>query len=137
MARTTPRTQLIPIDARLTFHYVTGWRSEDQWETMTTARLTASQKVHNPDEDDDSASYRHLLTFAPSGWQDAQQVYRRVFAGKERPTFVRWLGHMAAEYFAQSCRCEHDCCGHVQGYASLRYLGKRRFSVERRTTHNV
>jgi hypothetical protein len=122
----------------VTFRYVTGWASEDRWEPMTLARLTAATLVHrDDDDDDDGATYRHLLTFGPHGWQDAQQLYKRLFAGKERPTFVRWLGHMAAEYFAQGCRCEHDCCGHMQAYASLRYLGRRRFSVERRTYPNV
>ena len=137
MSRPARRTQLIPIDARLTFRFNTAWRSEDQWEPDDLGPPHRQQQVHNPDEDSDSASYRHVLTFAPAGWQDAQQTYKRVFAGKDRPTFVRWLGHMAAEYFAQCCRCEHDCCGHTFGYASLRYLGQRRFSVERRTSRNV
>lgn len=135
MARTRPRTQLIRLDARLTFRYVQGWRGEDDWEPLTQARLTAGvQTAH--DYEDYSTTHRHLLTFGPANWQEAQQLYHRL-PREDRPSFVRWLGSMVAEHFAYGCRCEHDCCGHLQGSASTTYIGQRRFSVERRTTRNV
>lgn len=136
MTSLAPRTQLIPIDARLSFHYVQGWRGEDRWETMTTARLTGGVLIDH-DWEDYSTTHRHLLTFGPHGWQEAKRVYRRLLPRKERPTFVRWLARMVAEHFAYGCRCEHDCCGHELGSASATYLGRRRFSVERHTTRNV
>lgn len=136
MSNLTPRTQLIALDARLTFHYVQGWRGEDQWAPLAQARLTQGVLIAH-DEEDYSTTHRHLLTFGPRGWQEAKQVYRRVLPRKERPTFVRWLARMVAEHFAYGCRCEHDCCGHPLGSASATYIGRRRFSVERHTTRNV
>lgn len=136
MTHLAPRAQLIQLDARLSFHYVQGWRGEDQWAPLSASRLTAGTPIAH-DEDDYSVTYRHLLTFGPHGWQEAKKAYRRLLPRKERPTFVRWLARMIGEHFAFGCRCEHDCCGHLQGSASATYIGRRRFSVERHNTRNV
>lgn len=118
--------------ARLTRHYVTGWNHCDRWEPLTPARSTQPQLTHR--DEDGGSTWRSLFTLTPGAWVCARWMHRR-HAPKQ--AFTHWLAQQIAENLASGCRCEHDCCGHLQQYATARYLGKRRFSVELRRYRNI
>lgn len=118
--------------ARLTYRYNAAWSGQDNWVPLTPVRSTLPQLVR---QDEDGNTLQHSeFTFTPGAWVCARWLHRR-YAREQ--AFTHWLASQISENCVQQCRCEHDCCGHMQQSASARYLGKRRFSVELHRTRNV
>ena len=77
---------------RLTHHYRNGWKHEDKWgDTPYEFRIL---------------SRRH--TYERYG--ECRSDTLRVKGPKGLP--LKLANELFNGYFANSCRCEHDCCGH-------------------------
>lgn len=119
--------------ARLTHKYVPGWADEDNWVPLTPAKFTGPTLVSQNDDGD--FTERREATLSPGAWACAQYLHRR--HAKEGVSLPRWLAAQIGDNLTSGCRCEHDCCGHLQVSAYAQYLGQRRFSVEVRHYRNV
>lgn len=94
---------------RLTYGYNSGWSHLDKWHDLGEATVVA---VGKPRESQDSYRQVQIVEVACPGYRP-----RNVVRALES-TMVR------------SCRCQHDCCGHVQSSpAKIRPLGKDRYAV--------
>lgn len=105
---------------RDTFHYVTGWAELDK-HTFAFAGQVREHWVPISDGDDD-LRYRVLVTLTPAQLRDAKNSWRR--SGRFEP-FEQFMGNAIGNFFTSGCRCEHDCCAHMQYYARVRRTKQR------------
>ena len=95
---------------RQTFHYVNGWSNLDEHEYVGEFRLLNSRHVPPSDyeaEYGDAGTY-FMTVRAPRG------VSREA------------ISEALQTEFTTGCRCEHDCCGHIQHSAGVPIHKKRR-----------
>jgi hypothetical protein len=85
------------LSMRLTYGYNSGWSHLDKWHDMGNAKVTHAAKTR---EDDYSFSQLLILEVDAPGY---------------RPRNVMRAIH---ETMVSGCRCEHDCCGHIQSSPS-------------------
>ena len=100
-----------PLYQRLTHKYAEGWASElDRWHYIGDAGILKYGKPVYLDKYGES-------------WNTVIRVK------------LSYLAHDATEeqamdamrtLFNRACRCEHDCCGHVQSYGTTVRKDKRR-----------
>jgi hypothetical protein len=117
--RVAENSEPIDLIARLTRRYVTGWSHLDKWHRIGECRTFAS---------------------SPAKWDDRGESYRSV-------QFVQVAAHgyrsanikrALMSVFDHGCRCEHDCCGHVQTAATrTRHLGGNVYAVMIRGYRNI
>ena len=95
---------------RLTFTYVIGWSSLDEHELVGEFRVLNSRHVRPSDQAAESggAGTYFVTVRAPRG--AAPEAIQDALVNE----------------FSRGCRCEHDCCGHVQHSASTPKRQKRR-----------
>lgn len=73
--------------------------------------------------------------------EDGIWFTQRVVAGKwfdpsnERQCFE--LMKAISAVYTMDCACEHDCCGHLNGWASIEYVKGREFVARARYYYNV
>lgn len=116
-----PPPQVHSLSRRLTHKYVTGWDSLDRWHPLGSCQVIASKEKPR---DEYGESFRRLLIIEV----DAE-------AAKFRP---RNIARAISDAFAFGCRCEHDCCGHVQAYVSrVRHLCGNRYAAVQSLYLNV
>lgn len=99
---------------RLTHHYDLGWSGLDQTQELGTFRILSIRHKAPSDAG---------LTFGSQGWD----VLRVKVPDAISAHIVK---QALLDTFSVGCRCEHDCCGHVQRYArNARKLNKREWRV--------
>jgi len=84
------------LSARLSYKYRTGWSHLDRWQEIGTARRVPTGRPARWDENGESFRSLELL---------------EVNAGTTRPENVK---RAIGDTMQEGCRCEHDCCGHIQ-----------------------
>ncbi len=95
-----PRAQLT---VRKTFKYNDAYSQLDEWEEIGTVRQL---NIRTISKDEESAKAHALVSVqSKASAEDIKSALR--------------------DMFRRACRCEHDCCGHFQSYASrVRRAGK-------------
>jgi hypothetical protein len=97
--------------ARITHTYVPGWNDLDKWHDLGVATLARVK---------------------PARWAENGESYRqleivRVDSPGYRP---RNIMRAIEDTMQSGCRCEHDCCGHIQTYVKrVRQLCPGTFAV--------
>lgn len=114
---------VIQISARLTYHYVDGWADElDEWSHVGTMSVLG----FGP---------RVLLDKYGESWNRWVRVKLRSVA--PGVSHDEALGAIML-HFRKACRCEHDCCGHVQTHASsIRHDKRKEYIVKLHSYINV
>jgi hypothetical protein len=103
---------------RVTHGFTDGWKSEAEHAHIGEFKELGSNRVSYSDNGE--SADRRITFVAPRGTssKDAIAVIRN--------------------HLSFGCRCEHDCCGHTQGYATdVRRTKGRRFSAVLHTYINV
>lgn len=114
------QTDEFEISARLSHKYVSGWNHLDQWHPVGIARPVPTGRPSRWDENGESFRSFELL---------------EVNAGNTRPANVK---RAIEDTMQTGCRCEHDCCGHVQSYVSrVRRLKSNLYAVTVRGYRNI
>lgn len=90
MTPTPPRT--IDLERRTTHKYAPGWDYLDQHEAVGTGTVLSCRKTH---EDEDGHRETILL---------------RVRSAEPK----EHIADAIHDTMRHACRCEHDCCGHIQ-----------------------
>ncbi len=109
--RPAPPPEPFPLSVRLTHKYNEGWSSLDRWMAVTMA-LCVKSKPPKVDDYDGSFSQLLLVKVEPCGFRQ-DNIVRAI-----ESTMTR------------SCRCEHDCCGHVHSSVSkVRKIARDLFAV--------
>ena len=99
---------------RLTHRYNDAWKCDDLWE-----RVPGLFHVLN----ETNAIYDDRDIYGES-WE--RKFHIKAPYGLD-PKSVR---DVLYEEFRRSCRCEHDCCGHVSSYMQdIRHLKRREYLV--------
>jgi hypothetical protein len=107
---------------RLTFQFNDGWKDEDEHEFLGEFMILKSRirQSSNHDTSNGEAGERIYTVRAPRCVSEADII------------------NALRDAFTSGCRCEHDCCGHLQTYAYLPKRQKRRtWVVEVRCYYNV
>lgn len=124
----------LAIATRLSHSYRGGWAHLDRFAHAFNARST---RPVIRDRDEETQIARRFLSIAPAELLAAKQAFKRRPTDARKLTFTRWLERTVAGHFSFSgCRCEHDCCGCISGYADAHRVGRRAFSVVIRMTAN-
>lgn len=107
---------------RLTFQFNDGWKGEDAHEFIGEF-LMLKCRVRPPGDQEacyDEAGERIFTVRAPRGLSSGDII------------------NALQDVFTTACRCEHDCCGHLQTRAGLpRRIKRREWVVEVRCFHNI
>jgi len=108
----------IALQRRLTHHYVQGWAGEDEWQCLGGYSLLNNHIIQR---DQDSWEWRNTVrvdAYPGAGMKEIERALR--------------------DTFARGCRCEHDCCGHVQDAAyKVVHIKGREWVVHGRSSRNV
>jgi hypothetical protein len=111
--------QQLALQRRLTHHYVPGWAGEDEWQSVGGYSLLRTRTIPGGD-------------WESWGWSNTVRVDASPGAGKLD------IERALLDTFAWGCRCEHDCCGHVQGAAHKAvHIKGREWVVHGRSSRNV
>jgi hypothetical protein len=114
--------------------YNVAWSHLNHQVDLCEARMT-QPRVVEVSEDGDYVS-QALVTLRPDELAQAKQVWKA--SKKDLPySFERVMNGAIGDYFDSSCRCEHDCCGHVNTSGRARRVGRRTWLVKIRATRNV
>lgn len=107
---------------RLTFQFNDGWKGEDEYLFLGEFMILKSRLRHSNHQES-------------SNGEAGERIYTvRVPRGVSRGDIINAL----RDTFTTGCRCENDCCGHLQTYAYLpRCLRRRTWVVEVRCYYNV
>ena len=107
---------------RLTFQFNDGWKGEDAHEFIGEfVMLRCRIRPPSDKEAGHGAAGERIFTV-------------RVPRGLSRGDII----HALQDVFTTGCRCEHDCCGHLQTRARLPRRSKRReWVVEVSRYYNV
>ena len=107
---------------RLTFQFNDGWKGEDEYQYFGEFMILKSRLRHSNHQDS-------------SNGEAGERIYTvRVPRGISRGDIINAL----RDAFTNGCRCEHDCCGHVQWSGRVVRRNKRReWLVELRASRNV
>ena len=107
---------------RLTFQFNDGWKGADEYQYLGEFMILKSRLRHSNHQDS-------------SNGEAGERIYTvRVPRGISRGDIINAL----RDTFTNGCRCEHDCCGHLQTYAYLPRRQKRRtWVVEVHCYYNV
>ncbi len=107
---------------RLTFQFNDSWKDEDEHQYVGEFMILKCR-------------IRHPSLQDSSNGEAGERIYTvRVPRGVSRDDIINAL----RDSFTYGCRCEHDCCGHLQSYAYLPRRQKRRtWMVEVRSYYNV
>jgi hypothetical protein len=115
-----PTPEAFTLSARLSHKYVNGWSNLDRWHYIGDARPIPTGRASRWDENGESFRRFELL---------------EVNAGNTRPDNVK---RAIMDTMQTGCRCEHDCCGHVQSYVSaVRRLDSNLYAATVRGYRNV
>jgi hypothetical protein len=95
---------------RLTHKYVSGWSHLDEQEYVGEFRLLNSRHLPPSEKDED--------------FGDEGTYFMTVRA--PRGASPEAIKDVLIDTFSHGCRCEHDCCGHVQHSASVPVHKKQR-----------
>lgn len=141
----------IRLQLNLTRQYNLGWESEEQHLDVCEGRATAPRRI--PLESDEDWMEGFIVELSPqelarakAAWKDFQARIRRdlkeerswrELSSIQPATFRRFIEWSLGDVCSFGCRCEHDCCGHVQGSAVANQLSPRHYSVRVRKYHNV
>lgn len=113
-----PRT--FSLSCRTTRKYVAGWSHLDDHHDLGTCQIIDQRESHRKD----SESFRRMIILEV----DAS-------VARYRP---RNIVRAIEDSFAHGCRCEHDCCGHVQAYVTgVRRLCRNRYAAWQSCYRNV
>lgn len=97
---------------RLTHGYVNGWKDLEKWHDLGTGRVIRRKDAR--EDSDGGYSQLVIIEVEPD-------------AGKYRP---RNIMRAIADTMQHGCRCEHDCCGHIQTHvARTRRLRDGRYAA--------
>lgn len=105
---------LIYLQERLTHSYNDGWQHLDKWgEGGTFHVLKTSKRVY--DENDSRGEY----------WS----TYITIKQPRNMPHDL--VERILESAFRYSCKCEHDCCGHISTWVrSAKHIKRREWRVE-------
>ena len=109
------------LSVQLTHKYNAGWSHLDESHHLGECRVTASKERKS---DDRGESFSQLLI-----------VETDTGSSKYRPRNIIRAIH---DTFQSSCRCQHDCCGHISTYVrKARHLCGNRYAVLLGGSRNV
>jgi hypothetical protein len=83
----------IELERRITHRYNEGWSHLDQHEYIGTARVL-SRKPHGSEDYESKKTFSLLLVTSKEPLESIKEAIE--------------------DTFRHACRCEHDCCGHIQ-----------------------
>ena len=105
----------IQLHKRITFKFNDGWAGEDEWEPLGIAKVL---QPRNYRLDGDYGAYTARVVVENK--LGSQDVSRSI-----------------AQTLSHSCRCEHDCCGHVSKHAEVRRVSRREYFAQIFLTRNI
>lgn len=118
-----------------TSRYITAYRDLDDNEYVCTARATAPRIEW---QTEDSVTKACQVTLAPKELERARRLFRKARRrASYNITFTRFLERLIGSHFAHGCGCEHDCCGHYNGYGVATRHGRRQFTVLIHSSRNI
>jgi hypothetical protein len=106
-----PAPEPFSLAVRMSHKYHTGWNGLDRWQTIGKAIVTKS---------------------GDAKWDDQGEGFKQVILVEAEAPGIRPANVKRAlsDRFASGCRCEHDCCGHVQTFTHrVFHMGGDRYAV--------
>lgn len=112
--------EIITLSRRLTNKYNSGWSHLDEYEALGTAKILKERIKH----DESGESFLQIVILEVN-----------LEGGEQEPDEAK---SAIADLFDRSCRCEHDCCGHVSTYASrVMKLGGTKYCAAVHGSRNI
>lgn len=107
--------QKIQLHQRITFKFAQGWDGEDEWRHVGNAKVLHPRNAHWNGE---IGGYT-VRVIADYGIGDKD------------------VSDAIAATLSHSCRCEHDCCGHVSESASVHRVSRREYLAHIFQSRNI
>jgi hypothetical protein len=107
--------QKIQLHQRNTFQFNQGWDSEDEWQHVGDAKVLPPRNT-NWDGEYGGYTVRVIADYS-IGDKDVSDAI--------------------AATLSHSCRCEHDCCGHVSESASVQRVSRREYLARIFQSRNI